>query len=912
MHVHALVIQSHNDNVLRLSRQFAGTWAEFIELVGKHEAGPKNGRAIVPYRADWSNGEDAQPRKAAHELPGARWSILTLDLDECTDEQLEDAHAQLNREGLSYVLHSTHSYDPAERMKARLHVPLEAEITQLEVPSARVRLAHWLGLQTDKATRGGHTLFYTPRCPEEFVDAAFCFSKVGRPVRLGELPAAPADAPSVKQFKTVSAAVKARELWPQQVRERAEETLDWLCRTIASHASQHLRTELLHPLAPIVGGYAGSGLLDRDTCLEKLETAIDERAERYSYDDHTADERIEEMNKLFEHGYGRPLVPHGYDPNTGELDVEADRTKLRGKDYVNAKLADHAPDRLYTADEAAEEMYEFLRRPRYAVAPWLGLVEVSVGVGKTYALRQLAAERAAVGEYTIILSLDHALLGQIRRDLEAAGTPARQLHSVMQPTSKTGGPECQRMHDVDIKLLVRSGANVLASACGKCPFRSDCAALKHKRRTLQEHVVLAPYDMADFALDMVNERKDSPGAPLLVCDEEPPGPATVMVKLEELEEARDSGAWSLLREDQASAGMGLVHSLLDDSDPPVELVEAVAGYYGQLHMTGWSVNEERQYRHQLDTIRRVLTMALGWQSRVLVKDLWRAQVPQRAWRALRAEGGFVLSATPNHALYDELGIAIEHKALRVRDHSTSMRYMVYSTHANRRNVMPGGEIDWKLVDTDLKQMFRIIPKDHTVLLGTYKAISDALKTDKAVLLRGRDVAITHYEVVRGRDDWKDRDAFVSMYDPLPPPPMTVVVKEDGRKILIPDWNAAREQAARTVEQFHGRARDPQPRERPALHYHFGSVPPVGWWKKKDDGNTEVRWREQGSEPTPLPDDVCEALKELYGQLGSYTAAAKVANVPTKTFRRWLKGESGPRGERLVELCRVLGLDESGR
>lgn len=908
MQVYALVIQSHNDNVLRRSRQFEGTWAEFIELVGKHEAGPKNGRAIVPYRADWSNGEDAQPRKAAHELPGARWSILTLDLDECTDEQLEDAHTQLNREGLSYVLHSTHSYDPADRMKARLHVPLEAEITQLEVPNARVRLAHWLGLQTDKATRGGHTLFYTPRCPEEFLGAAFCFSKVGRPVRLGELPAAPAEAPSVKQLKVVASVVRPAAEWPKGVRERAAEDLDWLCLRIAQHASPHLRTDLLQRLGPIIGGYAGSGLLDREHCLEKLETAIDERFQRYSYDDRTVDERIDQLNQLFEHGYASPIVPHGYDPTTGELDIEhADIEKLRGKEYIKAKLRMHTPPRLFTAAEAAAEMHEFLRTPRFAVRPWLGLVEVSVGAGKTYALRQLAAERAAVGEYTIILSLDHALLGQIRRDLEDAGTPARQLHSVMQPTTKTGGPECQRMHDVDIKMLMRSGANVMASACGKCQFRSDCAALKHKRRVLQEHVVLAPYDMADFAIDMVNERKDSPGAPLLVCDEEPPGPSTVLITTEELEEARAGTAWSLLREDQASTAMGLLECLLAEQDAAVELVEAVAGYYGQLHMTGWSVNEERTYRHDLDTIRRVLQFAQGWGTRVLVKNTWRAQVPQRAWRALREHGGFVLSATPNHKLYDELGIDVETRTLRLHDYTTSMRTMMYTTHANRRNVMPNGEVDWKLVDTDLRNVFRSIPKDHKILVGTYKSVSDALKTDKAMLLRGRDVALTHYEVVRGRDDWKNHDAFVSLYDPLIPPPFRTIADAEGNKTLVPDWEAAKAHCARTLTQFHGRARDPQPRDRPALHYHYGSVPPADWYvDKQGDGNTEVAFATAGVPKTPLPEDVLDALKELYGALKE--EAHVVVGVPATTFRRWLRGESGPRAERLAELRRTLGLD----
>lgn len=896
-----MMLSSERQNVLPLRTQRSGTWAQFVADLGPHIAGDKLGRAVVPYRAQWDEGETEQPRGSAHKRPGARWSIVSLDLDECTDDQMEEAQVKLATHGLQYLLHSTHSYDPQGRMKARLHMPLSAEVDEAGIQDAKLRLAAWLGLQTDKATKGGYSLFFTPRCPPEFLDDAFMLDGKGVPLDVSTLPPAPA---AFKPFKRDLAptASQYREDWPEDVRNAAQSELERACYRIREERTGHLR-DLLRTNVRWVGGYVGAGLLRMEDALADLEEAVHERAQHNTYDDKDAEERTQQVQDMLESGVLAPCVPRGFNPDDGTV-VEV--AKLRGFERLKYQLKEQVPEKLYSVAEASAEMAAFLRQPRPGHRSFVGLVEVSVGTGKTYQLRQLAAERAMRDEYTVILSLDHGLLGQIRRDLEEQFGPgiARQLSGVNQPESKTGNPQCVKAYDVDVQMLLRSGANVQASACRKCEFRKTCPALKNTRRALTEKIVLAPYDMAGRAIDMIMERRDSPGEPLIVCDEEPPGAVRVTVDDEQLALLTDQcGVWPCLREDQAGIVKGMVRALQDGTHKVMagEVLDKARSYYGQLHAPALSAHEERRYRDELAVVRDVLRMAGGWDQIERLKGEWTTLVPGRVWDTLRESGGFVLTATPNPRVYERANIATEMITLRVQDApgTRASRTILYTSHGSRRGVgaNKGGELQWDIIEADLKQLFELADRtkpNATILIGTFMVIANALKTTHAHLLEGRDVDVTYYEVARGRDDWKNRDVFASMYDPRP-----------GGQDSFEEMSEA---ASRALEQFHGRARDPQPREVGAMHVHFGTLAPISWYDAGADVesmHTLLARRPVGRPPARIPDDQVGLIEAFIQTCRSAKEAAQLLDTSPASLRRYKLAERAlPKEKRGIVLARL--------
>lgn len=885
-----LALDSYYQKLVSKDDQMIGTWAEFIAFMGTHE--PQEDKfgaaAIVPYRADFG-GADALPRSGLQKMPGARWNILSLDVDHEKEETLMPALAKLRASGVSFLVHTTWSYVEKFELRGehrvRIHLALRDELTFGEVKAAKMRAAKWLGVDADPQTLGGHSLFFVPCAPASQIADAAVWSHDGTPLVLADLPELPeAEKAAVLEYAPIAS--HYREEWPEDVRDAAEHELERCAYLIEHNKRDHLR-DLLKSNVSWVGGYIGAGLIKLDDALERLETACYVRAEANTEDDKSAEERADQVEEFIEYGINRPCVPRGFDPDDGEV-VEVD--KLRGMGRLKYQLLAQVPERMFTVPQAAQEMAMFLRQPRNGRQGFVGLIEVSVGTGKTYQLRQLAEERARRCEYTVIVSLDHALLGQIRRDLEAAGTPARHIASVMQPESKTGQPQCARAEESEVQGLMAAGANVQASMCRKCPLASNCDALRASRRALTEYVVLAPYDMAERALDMIDERKDSPGAPLLVCDEEPPAPERVSIDRADLEKLHtDHPVWDLLRNDQAQLLIGLRQLMLDDNDGAAgEHLEAIEAFYGQLHAPKLSKYLAGAYRKQLDILKKLMAMSTGWaglehihkietiDDETYETDEYTTKVPGRVWRTLATEGGFVLSATPNPKSYVEAGIPVESITLRVEDApgTRASRTIIYTSHGSRRAMLAGGVVDWDLFKADLHQLFEIVDPivpGARYLIGTYKAISDRLRTDMKHLLQERDIEVTHYEVVRGRDDWRERDVFVSLYDPRTP---------------ADTFEESSDSAVRTLEQFHGRSRDPQPRERGAIHVHFGTLAPLSWHQSGNVTTTEVRRRNAGRPPNPLPTDQRQFVQAYIASCGGRVEAARLAGVSRATLSRY--------------------------
>lgn len=861
-------IDAPSEQVSSLQREWqrSGTWDEFVASLGSHVAGDKTGRIFFPFAAVWNDGETTQRRAGAHERQGCLWSLVCLDLDHCTTDQVMTALERLDAGRYLYVCHTTHSYDPAGAVKTRIWMPLAMPIARDAVPQSRMRTAAWLGLDTDKATKGPHMGFFTPRAPAELLEHAWTIARTGAAYgplyfellpELGEEPGTNGGlkrAPTGTQRPRVVVAPRPMDQWPEAPKAAAEAHLQGLAKWTANDRSTHTR-ERLKSGVTLLAGYAASGIIEAQHVFDTMAAALTERS-KLGRDDQSLAWRLKQLSDFMDWGEVRPILPEGF---TADGELDAATASVRAADpatRLQAQLILQTPEKLYTAAEAAHELHSFLRLPR-GLQRWLGVVEVSVGVGKTHGLRQLAAERAERGEYTVILSLDHGLLGQIRRDLERAGVAVRHLHSLQQSTERTGSPSCAIAHRPDVAALTANGVSLAGSVCPKCSLRAECPAVRHNRRKLREYVLLAPYQMARRALGMIADANDSPTAPLLVCDEEPPPPERVLISVSAIQEAVDNElVWRTLRSDQANDVQSLCQFLIrgDIMDAPDELVQAVAQYYGQLHAPDMTLMDLERNQGAIEAIKDVLRIAQGWSTLTSVvprgetEDHWQCAVSNAAWQALADDGGFVLSATPDYALYENFPLPIQHLTLRVSDHQPASRLVLLTRHASRSQVMEDGNIDWSLVQADLDEVFRLVPRGR-LLVGTYKAVSDALKTTQKHILRGRDVALTHYEVVRGRDDWRDREAFVSLYDP---------------RIPAETFAASTDAAARTLEQFHGRARDPQPRAAGAIHIHVGCVAPTSWWldekSQLGDGRARVQQRETGRPPEPLATETMNQLR----------------------------------------------------
>jgi hypothetical protein len=228
----------------------------------------------------------------------------------------------------------------------------------------------------------------------------------------------------------------------------------------------------------------------------------------------------------------------------------------------------------------------------------------------------------------------------------------------------------------------------------------------------------------------------------------------------------------------------------------------------------------------------------------------------------------------------------------VADYYTTVRIMAYTAHANRRQVMPGGHIDWQLVMRDLQEGFRLTKGCKRVLIITFKRIADALQTTHKHLINHHHTAAIHYEKAVGMNAWEDWDAIVSMYDARTPP------------LVLPnnelDWSQSSGNARRMATQGHGRTRDAQPRTCPAMHVVIGKEPPEDW----GNDNCLVAFRPIGRPPGLMPDDVMGALVELRQQLGM-RAAAKQLGVPYSTLAAWLTGANKPSADKLETLRKLL-------
>lgn len=137
-------------------------WGELVDLLTDHEVAPCTTTSCVGKKCPHKNGIAWSPviMRDGHRLGKNVEQINAAFFDVDTGEQL--AHALTVLDGLSYVLHSTHSYDPAVNQKFRVVVQLSRPLRPEEWHPLWDQFVAMTGLECDKASRDPSRLLFCP------------------------------------------------------------------------------------------------------------------------------------------------------------------------------------------------------------------------------------------------------------------------------------------------------------------------------------------------------------------------------------------------------------------------------------------------------------------------------------------------------------------------------------------------------------------------------------------------------------------------------------------------------------------------------------------------------------------------------------------------------------------------------
>lgn len=179
-----------------------------------------------------------------------------------------------------------------------------------------------------------------------------------------------------------------------------------------------------------------------------------------------------------------------------------------------------------SAADAGAALLESLRQRR----PGVRLIEAGCGVGKTHAMRLLAAERASAahatpgphtraprGSRTAISVPTHELAQQIVADLRAAGVDAARVYGPLAVRGAGGLPVCQ--FHASGQALAAGGQSVRRELCegrGRpCQYRDTCSARDGVDGSPSARVLVGPHAL-------VAELAEAAGATGLLAIDEPP------------------------------------------------------------------------------------------------------------------------------------------------------------------------------------------------------------------------------------------------------------------------------------------------------------------------------------------------------------------------------------------------------
>jgi hypothetical protein len=218
------------------------------------------------------------------------------------------------------------------------------------------------------------------------------------------------------------------------------------------------------------------------------------------------------------------------------------------------------------------------------------LVAVSPGAGKSFAMMDEAAARAARGERTVILAGNRAAVTDIRAGLLARGVASRAALGIDAFKTPDGAPVCRRLDEVN--ALQSWGVPARSALCrGRwrgqrlgpaCEHVEGCAAASPFTGADGAHVLVATHAMAPLAL-----APEGPDAEAAVYVDELPSELTRSIEAtpKDLRQATRAGD---VRGDLRRAALdlacgGLAHAIEIEGGTPgpvdgVDLVGGLAGY----------------------------------------------------------------------------------------------------------------------------------------------------------------------------------------------------------------------------------------------------------------------------------------------------------------------------------------------
>lgn len=276
------------------------------------------------------------------------------------------------------------------------------------------------------------------------------------------------------------------------------------------------------------------------------------------------------------------------------------------------------------------------------------------------------------------------------------------------------------------------------------------------------------------------------------------------------------------------------------------------------------------------------------------RRLLRAVIASPAVSAALQRSGptVLLDATADLAVLSALaGGDVPATEIRVADGAPVARRLLYWSGATRNGLLAGDLVRW---DGGLQRYLRaaleqVSAPGRRVALFTFKPLADVLRaacegragadpTAVELVARARalgaELRIGHYGAARGRNDWTDCDALVSLGDPRPN--LGAVRAVAAVLGLSAEHQAVyRRATAAEVSQVGGRLRTPW-RTRAALHLHVGTVPASSW-----DRRAEVMEIPRGVATAVDASAVAEAVR-VYG---SQRVAADVVGVGRRTAVR---------------------------
>ena len=234
--------------------------------------------------------------------------------------------------------------------------------------------------------------------------------------------------------------------------------------------------------------------------------------------------------------------------------------------------------------------------------------------------------------------------------------------------------------------------------------------------------------------------------------------------------------------------------------------------------------------------------------------------------------------------------------VRVADGAPVGRRLLFWAGASRKHVLAAeaGEIRWG----DGLERYLRVAFAQVVLAGarrmglfTWKALADRFRAPagdpaadpiaRALLdelaAQGVTVTVGHYGNARGRNDWADCDALVSVGDPKP---NVGAARAIAAVLGLSEQHDAvyRRATAAELSQVAGRLRAPW-RRLPATHVHVGTVPPASW-----DSRADVLELPKGTATELDPAAALMAVR-VYG---SQRLAAAILGVHRNTVSHSLK------------------------